>query len=241
MVFTGPVTLNSGAAWTEPASGNGSNNTYDFQGNLTNNASTFTTSDVTTHTFSGAAKTFGGTTATSIARVRINGTYTNNGTLTVGTNLSGAGALTNSAASTLNLGGTVSIATLANAGTLNKTDGGPITTALANFTNTGTLNLNGTGTITGITNNATGTVNLMNSGSITAFNNAGTLNISDLTVPHFGTLTVSAPTNTVNYSGAGNQTVKRITYNNLIFSGSGAKSMSHPTDSTVVDGFLSIA
>jgi hypothetical protein len=241
MVFAGPVTLNSGATWTEPASGNGSNNTYDFQGNLTNNASTFTTSDSTTHTFSGTAKTISGATTTSIARVKINGTYTNNGTLTVGTNLSGTGALTNSAASTLNLGGTVSISTLANAGTLNKTDGGPITTALANFTNTGTLNLNGTGTITGITNNATGTVNLMNSGSITAFNNAGTLNISDLTVPHFGTLTVSAPTNTVNYSGAGNQTVKRITYNNLIFSGSGIKSMSHPTDSTVVDGFLSIA
>lgn len=241
MVFGGPVTLNGGATWTEPASGNGSNNTYDFQGNLTNNASAFTTSDSTTHTFSGTAKTLSGATITSIARVKINGTYTNNGTLTVGTTLSGVGSLTNSAAGTLNLGGSVSISTLANAGTLNKTDGGPITTALANFTNTGTLNLNGTGTISGITNNATGTVNLMNSGSITAFNNAGTLNISDLTVPHFGTLTVSAPTNTVNYSGVGDQTVKRITYNNLIFSGSGVKSMSHPTDSTVVDGFLSIA
>src|SRR5215212_1004286 len=241
MVFAGPVTLNSGAIWTEPASGNGSNNTYDFQGSFTNNASTFTTSDSTTHTFSGSGKTLNGATATSIARVRINGIYTNNSTLTVGTNLSGAGALTNSAAATLNLGGTVSIATLTNAGTLNKTDGGPITTILANFTNTGTINLNGTGTIVGITNSVGGTVNLTNSGSITAFNNAGTLNISDLTVPHFGTLTVSAPGNTVNYSGAGDQTVKRITYTNLIFSSSGVKSFSHPSNSTVANGILTIA
>ena len=241
MVFKGPVTLNAGATWTEPASGNGANNTYNFQDNFTNNATTFVTSDVTTHTFSGAGRTLSGGTNTSIARVKMTGTYANNGTLTVGTSLSGTGSLTNALGSTLNLGGTVSITTLANAGTLNKTDGGPITIALANFTNTGTMNLNGTGTITGITNSTGGIVNLTNSGSITAFDNAGTLNISDLTVPHFGTLTVSALGNTVNYSGAGDQTVKRITYTNLIFSGSGAKSMSHPTDSTVVDGFLSIA
>ena len=241
MVFKGPVTLNGGSTWTEPASGNGANNTYDFQDNFTNNAGTFTTSDITTHTFSGIGKTLSGGTTTSIARVKITGTYTNNGTLTVGTLLSGAGGLTNGAAGTLTLGGTVSITTLANAGTLNKTDGGPITTALANFTNTGTMNLNGTGTITGITNSTGGIVNLTNSGSITAFDNAGTLNISDLSVPHFGTLTVSALGNTVNYSGAGDQTVKRITYTNLIYSGSGVKSMSHPTDSTVADGFLSIA
>jgi len=244
MVFKGAVTLNSGAAWIEPVSGNGANNTYDFQNDFTNNASTFTTSSATTHTFSGAGRTFSGTTTTSIARVKITGTYTNNGTLTVGTLLSGTGGLTNGAAGILNLGGTVSISTLANAGTANKTNGGPITIALANFTNTGTLNLNGTGTLTGITNNAGGTVNLIGSGSITAFDNAtatSTLNISALTVPHFGTLTVSAPGNTVNYSGAGDQTVKRITYANLILSGSGAKSMRHPTDSTVVDGSLSIA
>jgi hypothetical protein len=244
MVFTGPVTLNSGAVWSEPTSGNGANNTYDFQGNLTNNASTFTTSDLATHTFSGTGKTLGGGTNTAIARVKISGTYTNNGTLTVGTLLSGTGSLTNAVGGTLNLGGTVSIATLANAGTFNKTNGGPTTTALANFINTGTVNLNGTGTITGITNSTGGTVNLNSSGSITAFDNAtatSTLNIFALTVPHFGTLTVSATGNTVNYSGAGAQTVKRITYNNLTFSGSGAKSATIPTNNTLANGTLSIA
>jgi hypothetical protein len=236
MVFTGPVTLNGGATWTEPPSGNGANNTYDFQNDFTNNSTTFTTSDTATHTFSGTGRTISGATNTSIARVKITGTYTNNGTLTVGTTLSGAGSLTNGAAGTLTLGGTVSITTLANAGTLNKTDGGPITIALANFTNTGTLNLNGTGTITGITNNAGGTVNLTSSGSITAFNNAtatSTLNILDLTVPHFGTLNVSAVGNTVNYGGAGAQTVKPITYSNLTFSGSGAKSITMPSNVTL--------
>jgi len=244
MVFKGPVTLNAGAMWTEPASGNGANNTYDFQNDFTNNASTFTTSDITTHTFSGAGRTINGGTNTSIARVKIIGAYTNNGTVTVGTLLSGVGSLTNGAAGTLNLGGTVSITTLANAGTLNKTNGGPIAIALANFTNTGIVNLNGTGTMTGLTNSTGGTVNLNSSGSITAFDNAtasSTLNILALTVPHFGTLTVSAPGNTVNYGGAGDQTVKRITYNNLTFSGSGAKSATMPTLSTLANGTLSIA
>jgi len=242
MVFKGPVALNSGATWTEPASGNGANNTYDFQDNITNNASTFTSSDTATHTFSGAGKTMSGGANTSIARVTITGTYTNSGTLTVGTILSGAGGLTNTG--TLNIGGTSSISTLANAGTFTKTDGGPITTALANFTNTGTVNLTGTGTITGISNNAGGTVNLTNSGSITAFNNAtatSTLNILDLTVPHFHTLIVSAPGNTVNYGGAGAQTVKPITYSNLTFSGSGAKSITMTSNSTLASGTLSIA
>src|SRR5215207_4871144 len=242
MTFTGPVTLNAGSTWIEPAGGNGANNSYDFQNNFTNNASTFTASPTSTHTFSGAGRVISGATNTSIARVSIPGTYTNNGTLTVGTALSGTGALTN--ASTLNLGGTSSISTLANAGTFTKTGAGPISTALANFTNTGTVNLNGTGTITGITNDAGGTVNLASSGTITAFNNAtatSTLNISDLTPPTITTLTVSAAGNTVNYNGAGNQTVKALIYSNLVFSGSGAKSITMPNGSTLTTGNLSIA
>ncbi len=67
------------------------------------------------------------------------------------------------------------------------------------------------------------------------------LNISDLTPPNITTLTVTAPGNTVNYSGAGDQTVKSITYYNLIFSGSGNKSISMATGSTLANGNLSIA
>ena len=243
MVFKGSVNLNGGT-WTEPTSGNGANNTYDFQGNFTNNASSFTASGVTTHTFSGAGKTLSGGTDTAIARVKITGSYTNNGTLSVGTLLSGTGSLTNASGGTVNAGGTVSITTLTNAGTFNKTDGGPITSALANFINTGTVNLNGTGTITGITNSTGGTVNLTNSGSINAFDNAtasSTLNILDTSVPHFGILIVNAAGNTVNYNGNGDQTVKAITYNNLTFSGSGTKSITMTSGFTLANGTMSIA
>jgi hypothetical protein len=243
MVFKGSVNLNGGT-WTEPTSGNGANNTYDFQGNFTNNASSFTTSGVTTHTFSGAGKTLSGGTDTAIARVKITGTYTNNGTLSVATLLSGTGSLTNAVGGMVNAGGTISIATLTNAGTLNKTDGGPITTALANFTNTGILNLNGTGTIAGITNSTGGTVNLTNSGSITAFDNAtasSILNILDTSVPHFGILIVSVAGNTVNYGGGGDQVVKPITYNNLTFSGSGTKSITMTSGFTLANSTMSIA
>src|SRR5215213_993044 len=243
IVFTGPVTLNAGATWTEPASGNGANNSYDFQNNFTNNASLFTTSDTAIHSFSGTGMTISGATNTLISQVAITGTYTNSGIITFESNLFGTGSLTNSAAGILHLGGISSISTLVNAGTFTKTGAGPITTVLANFTNTGTLNLNGTGTIAGITNNAGGTVNLDNSGTITAFNNAtatSLLSISDLTPPTITTLTVSAAGSTVNYSGAGAQTVKPITYSNLIFSGSGIKSITMSSGSTLANGNLNI-
>ena len=244
MKFLGSVTLNSGATWNEATTGFGSNNTYDFFGNFTNNASVFVTSDTSIHAFGGSGKVITGSTNTAIARVSVAGTHTNNGILTVGNTLSGTGTLTNGAAGTLNLGGIVTITTLTNAGTTTKTGAGPISTSLANFTNTGTLNLNGTGTISGITNNAGGVVNLTNSGTITAFNNAtatSVLNISDLTPPTITTLTVTVPGNTVKYNGAGAQTVRSMTYNNLVFSGSGDKSITMASGSTLTTGNLSIA
>ncbi len=145
MLFLGPVTLQSGATWNEPTTGNGSNNTYTFFSDFTNNATVFTTSDTSLHNFAGTNKTISGSTNTSIARLAVTGTYTNNGTITVGINLSGVGMLTNGPAGTLNVSCEVSIDALANAGTMNKTGAGPISTALTNFTNTGTINLNGYG------------------------------------------------------------------------------------------------
>jgi hypothetical protein len=128
MKFLGSVTLSSGATWNEATVGNGANNTYDFFGNFTNNASVFTTSDTSIHAFAGAGKTLSGSTNTAIARVTVAGTYTNNGTLSVSNTLTGTGALTNGAAGTLNVSFNVSINTLANAGTMNKTGPGAITT-----------------------------------------------------------------------------------------------------------------
>ena len=114
MTFSGDVTLNSSAVWNEPASSNGSINTYSFGGNFTNNATSFNALGTGVHTFSGTAKTFSGATNTSISSVTITGTRTNSGTFTVRTTLAGTGALTNGNGTngTLNLGGTISLTTL---------------------------------------------------------------------------------------------------------------------------------
>jgi hypothetical protein len=112
IAFNGDVTLYIGAIWTEPASGNGANNTYNFAGNLTNDANTFNALGTGIHTFSGGTKILSGATNTSIANVAVTGTYTNNGTLTVGTALTGAGGLTNGATGILNIGGTSTVTTL---------------------------------------------------------------------------------------------------------------------------------
>lgn len=129
---------------------------------------------------------------------------------------------------TLNGAGSAGIGTLTinSGGTINRSSTGTITTALANFTNAGTVNISGSGIITGITNNAGGIVNHSGSSTITTFNNAtstSTLNISTTpTVPTI-TLTVTAAGNTVNYTGAGAQTVISSNYSNLGLSGSGNK------------------
>ena len=74
---------------------------------------------------------------------------------------------------------------------------------------------------------------------ITSFNNTtstSTLNISTTpTVPTFTTLTVTAAGNTVNYSGAGPQTVIVVAYSNLTLSGSGTKTMTGVTVTNILD------
>ena len=104
--FTGDVTLNSGAVWNETGIA-----AINFAGSLTNTATTFTAQNNAgaVHTFSGTGKTIGGTTATVIPYLTINGTTTNNNTLTVGAILAGSSTLTNAAAGILNIGGTSTI------------------------------------------------------------------------------------------------------------------------------------
>ena len=137
-VFTGDVTLNSGAVWNETVA-----NTPTFSGNFTNNAATFTAS-TGAYTFNGAAKILSGSTTISIPTVTFptGSSYTNNGTLTVGTLLTvtGTGVLTNN--------GTIT-ATTALSGTGGLTQGA-----------TGDLHIGGTSGITTLTATAVGnTVN----------------------------------------------------------------------------------
>ena len=109
--------------------------------------------------------------------------------------------------------------------TNNQAIGGTSAISIPNLTVTGvTLTNNGTLTVGtalagsgGLTNGATGTLNIGGTSAIT-------------------TLTATAGGNTVNYNGAA-QTVKVTTYSNLIFSGSGAKSVA----SNMTVGNLSIA
>lgn len=104
MTFTGLVTINSGASWTENAAV-----TPTFSNGITN-AGTFTDGSGV-HTFANNSQPLTG--IFSIGNVTITGvTLTNNGTLTVGTNLTGTGTLQQTNGSTLNIGGTSTIATL---------------------------------------------------------------------------------------------------------------------------------
>jgi hypothetical protein len=95
--FTGLVTINPGATWTESAA-----ITPTFSNGITNNG-TFTSS-TGVHTFSTNSQALNGT--FSIPSMTVTGiTLTNNGTLTVSTALAGTGGtLTQAANSTLNLG-----------------------------------------------------------------------------------------------------------------------------------------
>ena len=140
--FSNDLTINASGVYNETGVASVAN-----AGSLTNNGTYSANTGI--HAFSGAVKTFGGTSPISLPSLAITGTITNNGTVSVSTALTGAGTLTNGAS--------------------------------------GTLNYAGAGAI----------------------------------VP---TLNASIAGNTVNYSGAA-QTVKVTTYNNLVLSGSGLKTM----------------
>ncbi len=151
MTFTGDVTLNNGATWTEATTGNGSIDTYSFAGNFTNNGATITSGPLA-HIFTGATKTIGGSGTTSFAIDSVTGTYTNTGTLAPTSALKGAGTLTNTG--TLNMHGTCSITTLTATGagnTVNYT-GAAQTVKATTYVN---LDLAGSGamTTTGVTVN----------------------------------------------------------------------------------------
>ncbi|MFZ4521892.1 MAG: hypothetical protein ACOYNC_09310, partial [Bacteroidales bacterium] len=115
--FTGNVTLNNGGIWNETA-----NEDVTFGGNLLNNGTL--TAGTGVHTFSGTAKTIGGSAAVTIPSVTISATTTNTGTLTISTTLAGAGTLTNGTNGILNFAGssvTPTLTATANPNTVNYT------------------------------------------------------------------------------------------------------------------------
>ena len=259
--FTGLVTINAGASWTESAA-----ITPTFQNGITNSG-TFTAS-TGLHTFDTNSQGLTGT--FSIPSVTVTGvTLTNNNSLTVGTALSGTGGLTQAASATLNIGGTSGISTLAataSSNTVNytaaasqtvfatnyanlgisgggsniKTLGGSATTVSGTCTIAASTTLSfGTGSARTLTLSGTGADTISSSGTIdmSGGNLAHLLQIAASSVASFGTLT-NGTGNTVEYYASGAQTVNAIAYRNLTLSGSGAKAL---TSVSTINGNLAMS
>ncbi|HUI30215.1 MAG TPA: T9SS type A sorting domain-containing protein [Candidatus Acidoferrales bacterium] len=205
--FTGAVTVNSGASFTESIAASlafGSDLSVNgtltengaapvtVAGNFTNNGSY--TASTGTHTFSGTAKTIGGTSGISIASLAVTGTYTNNGTLTVSTALTGAGGLTNGLSSVLNIGGTSTITTLTATavGNMVNYNGAAQTVKVVAYNN---LTLSGSGVKTFAVTTING--NLTLSGTATAAMGASLAIGGNLSIGDGTTFTVGAYTITV--------------------------------------------
>ncbi|MFZ2038738.1 MAG: dockerin type I domain-containing protein [Minisyncoccia bacterium] len=168
--FSNDVILNSGSVWNE--TGNAS---ITINGNIVNNATTFT-ANAGSHTFSGSNKTFSGSTPISIPGTVIfaggaytnNGTFsaitlttmtagavfTNNGTTTVSTALSGNGGFTQGSTGVLNFASTTIAITTFSANvpsnTVNYNANAPQTVRATTYNNL-TLSGGGVKTLTGVT------------------------------------------------------------------------------------------
>lgn len=89
------ITINTGGTWNNSAS-----ESFTVSGSISNSG-TFTAGNSSTYTCTGTGKTFSGTLV--IRRLTINGSYTNNGTITCAVRFRGSGTLTQGASSTLNI------------------------------------------------------------------------------------------------------------------------------------------
>ena len=246
--FGGDITLNTGSVWNETAI-----SAYSISGNMVNNATTFT-GNSGVHTFSGTSKAFSGSTALSIPNTTISGSYTNNGTLTVATALSGAGSLTQGTGSILNIGGTSGITTInatTNANTVNYNGGSQ--TVHANNYSTLTLSGSGTKTLQSGTTSILANFNLSGTASATAVTGltiGGNVSIGNGTTfagsnyTHYvagnwtksGTFTATG--STIVFNGTGSQSIGASNFNHITISGSGTISA---TGALAVVGDLTIS
>jgi hypothetical protein len=232
--FTGDVTINSGGTWNETAAA-----AISFGGSLQNNGTS--TANTGVHTFTGAIKTFSGANAISIPSVTVSGTYTNNGTLTVGTALSGTGGLTQGTSATLNIGGTSGITTLtatATGNTVNYNGTAQTVKAITYYnltlsgsgikTLTGLTTINGDFTLSG-TATATAASGLIIGGSVsigagTTFNGGALTHYVGGNWSNSGTFT--AGTSTITFNSAVAQTINNNnTWYNLAVTTSTARTV----------------
>lgn len=265
MTFNDSVTINSGAVWDETNGGaNTVLNTYFFSNSLINDATTFT-SLTGLHTFSGTGMMLSGGTTTSIANVAVTGTYTNSGTLTVGTALTGAGTLINGngALGTLNLGGTATITALTASAANNTVDYTGVAQTVyvptsgiyhhlifsgsaAKTLNVGITTINGNFTMAG-TATTTGLVGLTIGGIVTL--GAGTTftagafshNVAGNWINNGGTFTNTG--STINLNGTGAQSIISggSSFNNFTITNTGGTCTASTSDITVAGTFTTDA
>jgi len=207
--FTGDVTVNAGGIWNETGVA-----AINYASNLQNEGTYTATANTGAHTFSGAGKTISGANLISIPTATFTGTYTNNGTLTVGTALTGTGGLTNGATGVLNLGGTSTITTLTKTAAGNSVN----YTGAAQTVYTGDyqgLTLSGSGAKT-LQTGTTTIVDLTLSGTATTTTVAG-LTITNLSIGNGATFTAAGfaltvtGTTTVGGGISGNLTISSVT------------------------------
>ena len=208
-------------------------------------------------TLSGTGKTISGASGLSIPNTTITGTYTNNGTLTVATALSGGGELTQGSGAVLNIGGTSTITTLtasASGNTVNYNGTGAQTIKAATYVtlksnNTAGATLGGATTLTTLTIGDVTASSIFSDGgfvitlSVSSVLNltSGTFKLGSATVgtafPSFGTITIASGT-TVEYASATTQAVSATpSYQNLTISGAGTKT---PDSSLSIAGNLTV-
>ena len=235
--FTGDVAINSGGVWSETGVA-----AINYASNIQHNGAIFTAS-TGVHTFSGSTKTISGTSAISIPNAAVSGTYTNSGTFTVATALTGAGTLTNGNGTigTLNITGTSAISSLVAtpAGNTVNYNGAAQTVFTGNYYNltlagsatktllTGTTIISNDFTITG-TANATAIVGLTIGRNVLIDTNSSftagsfTHNVGGNWTKS-GTFTATG--STINFNGSNtSQSIGACSFNNISFAGSAVKS-----------------
>ena len=233
--FTGDVTIGGSGSWNELGVAAINN-----AGSLTNNGSY--NASTGTHTFSGSLKTITPTNLITIPTLILSGTTTiTGGILNVSTSMVTNAATTNSASGTIIAPTLTTNAGLTNNGAISAGTMSVFATALTNNAS-GTINATTSLTI-GVASTNAGTITTPSLTVNGATTNSGTMNVST-NLPGLNTLTNTGALNfggttlavanlttngvgsVVNYNGGGAQTVRAVTYDSLILSNSGLKTMS---------------
>ena len=194
-IFTGLVTINSGATWNNTA-----NESIQFQGGITNNGSF--NSGTATHTFNSNNQTLTGT--FTIQQLTVTGVVlSNTNTLTVSNSLSGSGILNQKASSTLNISGTSTISQIlatAAGNLVNYNAAGAQTIADGDYYH---LNLSGSGVKTFQSGTSTILGNLTLSGTVISTTAAALSILGNLSVGDGTTLTIAG----FDFSAGGTTTI----------------------------------